>query len=408
MSSTEVLVVGGGATGVGIARDLAMRGVDATLVDRGGLNGGTTGRSHGLLHSGARYAENDPEGARECIAENRLLREIAPHCLGGEGGYFVSLVDDDPDYFDEKVAACRDLDIPVDVIEGEAAREAVPDLAATADRVAAVPDRVIHPSELVAATAADARDRGATIRPHTPVRDLIVEGDAVAGATVEAATNVETIRADHVVNATGAWAGELAAMADIDVAMRPSRGVMVAVDYEGLPVVLNRCRPPADGDIVVPHDDQVVLGTTSVDVDDPDDYPQEDWEIERCIEECGRMFPPAADATVERTWWGVRPLYGPDEDERPGGRGISRGFFVLDHADRDGIAGFTTVVGGKLTTHRRMAEAVSDRVCDRLGVDADCRTADEPLPFRDDPGGLAAAVDEFDAAAPSDADVAPR
>ncbi|WP_121820275.1 FAD-dependent oxidoreductase [Halostella salina] len=408
MSSTDVLVVGGGATGVGIARDLAIRGVDATLVDRDGLNGGTTGRSHGLLHSGARYAENDPEGARECIAESRVLREIAPHCLGGDGGYFVALADDDPDYFDEKVAACRDLDIPVDVLDGEAARETVPDLAATVDRVAAVPDRVIHPSALVAATAADARDHGATIRPHTPVRDLLVEGGRVAGAAVEAEAAVETIRADHVVNATGAWAGELAELAGVDVEMRPSRGVMVAVDYGGLPVVLNRCRPPADGDIVVPHADQAVLGTTSVDVDDPDDYPQEDWEVERCIEECARLLPPVADATVERVWWGVRPLYGPDEDERPGGRGISRGFFVLDHADRDGVAGFTTVVGGKLTTHRQMAEAVADRVCERLGVDADCRTADEPLPFRDDPEGLAAAVGEFDAAAPSDVDVDPH
>ncbi|WP_135821558.1 FAD-dependent oxidoreductase [Halostella litorea] len=408
MSSTDVLVVGGGATGVGIARDLAMRGVDATLVERNGLNGGTTGRSHGLLHSGARYAENDPEGARECIRENRVLREIAPHCLGGDGGYFVSLADDDPDYFDEKVAACRDLDIPVDVLGADAAREAVPDLAADAERVAAVPDRVIHPSALVAATAADAREHGATIRPHAPVTDLLVEGGAVAGATVETGAGTETVRADHVVNATGAWAGELAAMAGVEVAMRPARGVMVAVDYPGLPVVLNRCRPPADGDIVVPHDGQAVLGTTSVDVADPDDYPREDWEVERCVEECARLLPPVADAAVERTWWGVRPLYGPDEDERPGGRGISRGFFVLDHADRDGVPGFTTVVGGKLTTHREMAEAVADRVCGRLGVDAACRTADEPLPFRDDPAELAAAVDEFDAAAPSDADVVGR
>jgi glycerol-3-phosphate dehydrogenase len=405
MSSTDVLVVGGGCTGVGIVRDLAMRGVDATLVERDGLNGGTSGRSHGLLHSGARYAENDPEGGRECIRENRVLREIAPHCLGGDGGYFVSLSDDDPDYFDEKVAACRDLNIPVDVVDAETARETVPDLTVAAERVAAVPDRVIHPSALVAATAADARARGATVRPHTPVRELLVAGDTVAGATVETEAGMETIRADHVVNATGAWAGELAAMADVDVAMRPARGVMVAVDYPGVPVVLNRCRPPTDGDIVVPHRDQVVVGTTSVDVDDPDDYPREDWEVERCIEECARLLPPVADAPVERTWWGVRPLYGPDEDERPGGRGISRGFFVLDHADRDGVAGFTTVVGGKLTTHREMAEAVADHVCDRFGVDAACRTADEPLPFGDDPEGLGAAIEEFDAGAPSDADV---
>ena len=402
MSSTDVLVVGGGATGVGIARDLAMRGVDATLVDRGGLGSGTTGRSHGLLHSGARYAENDPSGAGECIQENRILRDIAGHCIGGDCGYFVQLADDDPEYFDEKLAACRDLNVPSDVITPDEARDAVPDLAADAERVMEVPDGVVYPSRLVAATAASAREHGATIRPDAPVRDLLVEDGTVVGARVETDGGAEALRADHVVNAAGAWAGEIADMATVDVEMRPSKGVMVAVDYPDLPVVLNRCRRPADGDIVVPHEAEAVLGTTSVDVDDPDEFDEERWEVERCIEECARMIPPVADAAVTRTYWGVRPLYGPDENERPGGRGISRGFFVLDHAERDGVAGFTTVVGGKLTTHRLMAEATADRVCDRLGVDGSCRTADEPLFGARPEEDLDAAIREFDAASPAD------
>ena len=94
---STVLVIGGGATGTGIARDLAMRGVDVTLVDRGGLGGGTSGRSHGLLHSGARYAEADAEGAEECIVENRTLRDIAGACVRETGGLFVRLDGDDPD-----------------------------------------------------------------------------------------------------------------------------------------------------------------------------------------------------------------------------------------------------------------------------------------------------------------------
>ena len=404
MSSTDVLVVGGGATGVGIARDLAMRGVDATLVDRGGLGSGTTGRSHGLLHSGARYAENDPSGAGECIQENRILRDIAGHCIGGDCGYFVQLADDEPEYFDEKLAACRDLNIPSDVITPDEARDAVPDLTDDAERVMEVPDGVIYPSRLVAATAASARDHGATIRPDAPVRGLLVENGTVVGARVDTDDGVKTLRADHVVNAAGAWAGEIAEMAAVDVEMRPSRGAMVAVDYPDVPVVLNRCRPPADGDIVVPHDSEAVLGTTSVDVDDPDEFDEERWEVERCIEECARMLPPVADAPVTRTYWGVRPLYGPDEDERPGGRGISRGFFVLDHADRDGVEGFTTVVGGKLTTHRLMAEATADRVCDRLGLDGACRTADEPLFGARSEADLNAAIREFGAASPADED----
>ncbi len=404
MDSSHALVVGGGGTGVGTARDLAMRGVDVTLVDRGGLGSGTTGRSHGLLHSGARYAENDPSGASECIRENRILRDIAGHCIGCDCGYFVQLTDDDPAYFDEKLSACRDLNVPAEVRTPDEVGDEVPDLTDDAERIMVVPDGVIYPSRLVAATAASAREHGATIRPNAPVRDLLVENDAVVGARVETDDGEETIRADHVVNAAGAWAGEVADMAAVDVAMRPAKGVMVAVDYPDLPVVLNRCRPPADGDIVVPHEGEVVLGTTSVAVDDPDEFDEERWEVERCIEECARMLPPVADAAVERTYWGVRPLYGPDEDEREGERGISRGFFVLDHADRDGLDGFTTVVGGKLTTHRLMAEAVADHVCGRFGVDVPCRTPDEPLYGAGGPGAVQDAIREFHALSPADED----
>lgn len=116
--SNEVVVVGGGATGVGVARDLALRGVDVTLCERGGLGAGTTGRSHGLLHSGARYATVDPDGAAECIQENQILREIAGEAVADTGGLFVQLPGDAPDHFDDRVAACRELDIPVEELSG--------------------------------------------------------------------------------------------------------------------------------------------------------------------------------------------------------------------------------------------------------------------------------------------------
>jgi len=122
---TDVLVIGGGATGTGIARDLALRGVDVTLAERGGLSSGTSGRSHGLLHSGARYAEADGREARECLEENRILRDIAGDCIRETGGLFVQLADDDPAYFEAKRDACEDVGIPTDVIDGESAREAV-------------------------------------------------------------------------------------------------------------------------------------------------------------------------------------------------------------------------------------------------------------------------------------------
>ncbi|ELZ24878.1 glycerol-3-phosphate dehydrogenase [Halosimplex carlsbadense 2-9-1] len=402
---TTVLVIGGGATGAGVARDLALRGCDVTLVDRGGLQEGTTARSHGLLHSGARYAEADEAGAEECIAENRTLRNIAGAAIADTGGLFVQLAEDDPDYFDAKRDACERIGIPVEVLDGDEARAAVPDLAAGVERAMHVPDAVVSPSRLVAANARDAADHGAAVHYDSPVEGIRVADGEVAGVAVGGALD-ETISPEVVVNATGAWAGDLAAMAGVSVEMRPTRGLMVSVEHARLGTVLNRCREPGDGDIVVPHEREAVLGTTSVAVEDPDKYERADWERERVREECAAMCPPLADAARVREWWGVRPLYEPDEADR-GGRGISRGFFLLDHAD-EGVGNFLSVVGGKLTTYRLMAEATADAVCERLGVDEPCSTAAEPLPGADDPDTLDGFVADIGGPGPSDSDTAGR
>lgn len=402
---TDVLVVGGGATGAGVARDLALRGVDVTLVERGGLSSGTSGRSHGLLHSGARYAENDPRGAEECLAESETLKNIAGACVRDTGGLFIQLAEDDPEYFEAKRDSCANIGIPAETIDGDEAREVIPDLAADVERVLEVPDTVVYPSRLIAANAADARAHGATIRPHAPVESITVDNGQVTSVHVGGTVD-DQVCADYVVNATGAWAGEFAAMAGVDIEMQPTRGVMVAVDYDGLVPVLNRCRDPDDGDIIVPHETEAVLGTTSVPVRDPDNYETEDWEIETSIKECAAMLPPVADAAEIRTWWGVRPLYAPDENER-GARGISRGFFLLDHAT-DGVTNLVSIVGGKLTTYRRMAEATADLICEKAGVSADCITANRTLPNVDEPDQLDTFVAEFDGQGPTDEDVVGR
>jgi glycerol-3-phosphate dehydrogenase len=374
MHEKGVVVIGGGVTGVGVARDLARRGVDVTLLERGELATGASGAMHGLLHSGARYAVKDAQSARSCITENRVLRDIAADCIEDTGGLFVSLPSDPDDYLDRLESACDEVGIETERLTGTEAREREPGLAPETEAALAVPDGGIDPMALVAATAADAESHGAAIHQQTPVADLLVEDGTVVGVE----TTDETIRADHVVNAAGAWADRVAALAGVDIEMRASRGAMSVTTGRHADTVVNRCRPKSSGDIVVPSGGHSILGTTDVTVEDPDEFPEEEWEVELLFEELTPVVPALAEAELSHTYWGVRPLY---EPEATGDSvGFSRDYSVLDHADRDDVAGLTSAVGGKLTTYRAMAESVSDAVCDRLGVEINSDTAEAPLP----------------------------
>jgi glycerol-3-phosphate dehydrogenase len=109
----HIVIIGGGGTGAALAHDLTLRGFEVSLFERGEFLSGTTGRHHGLLHSGARYAVHDPAAARECIQENKILRKIAPEAFEQNDGLFVALDETDLNYRAVFLTSCRDCGIPV-------------------------------------------------------------------------------------------------------------------------------------------------------------------------------------------------------------------------------------------------------------------------------------------------------
>ncbi|WP_136717164.1 anaerobic glycerol-3-phosphate dehydrogenase subunit GlpA [Halorientalis salina] len=407
----SVLVIGGGSTGCGIARDLAMRGLDVTLVEKGNLTHGTTGRMHGLLHSGGRYAVSDQASARECIQETRVLEEIASHCVEETGGLFVKRPEDTEEYFERKLRGCDECDIPTEVLSGREARQREPYLAKDIDKAITVPDGAIDPFRLCVANAVSAENHGARIETHAEVTDLLVEAGEVVGVEVRhqsgkgtrshgAAGTIEEIEADYVVNATGAWAGQIGEMAGVDIEVRPSKGVMTVMNVRQVDTVINRCKPKGNADIIVPHETTAILGTTDAEVDDPEDYPEEQWEVDLMIDELSKLVPKLQSARTIRSYWGVRPLYEPPGSGTTDSEDITRDFFLLDHAERDGLPGMTSIVGGKFTTYRMMAEDISDHVCAKLGVSATCRTADVALPGSKNYRVLEDAMDDYGLTSP--------
>ena len=162
-----MLVVGGGSTGAGVVRDAAMRGFSAILVERGDLAVGTTGRFHGLLHSGGRYAVKDPVAAVECVDENAILRRTAADCIEDTGGLFVTTKWDDPAFGDEFTRGCHETGVLVEEIPVSEALRREPRLDPTISRAFTVPDASIDPWKLVSGCARSAREPGAGMRRIT-------------------------------------------------------------------------------------------------------------------------------------------------------------------------------------------------------------------------------------------------
>lgn len=376
---TEVLVVGGGSTGAGVLRDAAMRGFSAVLVERGDLATGTTGRFHGLLHSGGRYAVKDPKAAEECILENRVLRRIAADCIEDTGGLFVTTPLDDAAYADRFVEACQAVDIPVDEIPVAEALRREPRLNPKISRAFLVPDAAIDSWKTVWACVRSARDHGGKVLPYHEVVRLIMDGATVTGAVVRDPSGEEQeIRARFVINAAGAWAGTIADMAGCRVQVLPGKGIMIAMNHRLVNTVVNRCDMPGDGDIIVPIRTVSVIGTTDTKVADPDDWEINEAEVQQMLEAGENLVPGFRRSRALRVWGGVRPLF--QETEVVETRDVTRSHTLLNHRVRDGVDGFLTITGGKFVTFRLMAEETVDAVCAELGEDRPCRTAEEPLP----------------------------
>lgn len=177
----DVIVIGGGATGAGTARDCALRGLRTILVERLDFTAGATGRNHGLLHSGARYAHTDPESAAECIKENIIIKRIARHCVEDTGGLFVTLPEDSLDYQREFVADCGKAGIHVDELSPEEAVHLEPAVNPNLIGAVRVPDGSIDPFRLTTANVLDARLHGADILTYHEVIGFLREGDRITG-----------------------------------------------------------------------------------------------------------------------------------------------------------------------------------------------------------------------------------
>lgn len=377
---TEVLIIGGGVTGAGIMRDLALRGIHCILVEKHDLCAGASGGNHGLLHSGSRYVSNDLQSAIECRQEGEILKKIGGHCIEETGGLFVSVEGDDEEFAQKFPEYCAQANIHCQKISTRDAREMEPHLSERLVAAYEVPDATIDPFHLALENVAHAtQHNGSQYLPHCAIVEFVTSGATLTEAICldERSGQRFTIKARQFINAGGGWAMNIASMAGCtDVHLLWSKGTLLVSHDRLTDRVINRLRPPGDGDILVPGGTVSVLGTTSVRTDDIDRVLPTVEEVNVNVREGMAMIPALATTRYIRAFSRVRPLV--QSSGKGNDRDVARSFSLFNHEDT--LENFCTITGGKLTTFRLMAEKTADLVAARLGNTEPCTTHTTALP----------------------------
>ncbi|MBU3954624.1 MAG: anaerobic glycerol-3-phosphate dehydrogenase subunit A [Proteobacteria bacterium] len=376
----QVLIIGAGVTGTGIARDLALRGISSLVIEKGNINDGASGRNHGLLHSGARYVGSDLDSASECAQEARILKRIAPHCIEETKGLYVAVKGDDESYVADFPGLCKKAGVFCQALCVKEALALEPGLSKDTIAVFRVDDASVDPFHLSLENMNQAIEHGAVYYSNCQAMGFSLEKKVIRKVSVQNCLTGECFKITPrvIINATGAWAGMVAQLAGIGLDMIYSKGSLLVTHNRLTTHVINRLRPAADGDILVPGRTVSIFGTTSVRLDNLESIRPEFDEIDFLIDQGAQMVPGLETARYIRAYAGVRPLVRSQNETRGDDRTVSRGFYLFDHA-KDGVDNFVTITGGKVTTYRLMAEKTADLAAEKLKISTPCTTADTPL-----------------------------
>jgi glycerol-3-phosphate dehydrogenase len=417
----DVVVIGGGITGAGVALDAATRGYSVALVEKADYAAGTSSRSSKLIHGGLRYLQNFDLGlVREALLERRLLVKLAPHLVRPLKLVVPAFEGDRPDrltgiglnMYDvmatprlrgrrsaRRAAAEAGADPDGDwsperhrLISGEEVIELLPALSGRNPTGGYLfYDCQADDARLVLTVLGEAERFGSICANRLEVVELVRDDGRESGVRVR---DLETgtsfvVHADNVVNATGVWADrirpeELHSEADVPT-IRPSRGTHITIGHDDLPLVAGAVVPAAGGRTIfaLPWLGRSLIGTTDNDYDgDIDHVTPSAGDIEYLLEATNSFFGTGLSAgDLTGAYAGVRPLISTGDTKKS--VDISRKAELYETS-----SGMITITGGKLTTWRRMAKLAVDRMVERDGRSAPCRTEEIPLGLAIDPASL--------------------
>lgn len=396
----DVVVIGGGINGTGVARDCALRGLRVALFEKNDLAFGASGNNSGMIHGGVRYLTDHPEVTEQSCRDSGYIQAIAPNLLfripflfpipndSRKAAVMLAAVDAFFSFYDRYQPLKHGK--PHTRLTPSEVRTLEPGL--TTDLAGAITfdEWGTDGHRLCVLNAIDAREHGAKIHVHTEVEALLREeqSDGTRGRVHGVVTRDtltgkrETTTAKIVINATGAWAPITAALGgESGTKVRPGKGIHVCYDRRVSNYAVVSHAIDGRQIFVMPWGNLSWIGTTDDDYfGDLDDMRATTDEVRYLVSGVARVLPSIRDARIIGTTVGARPTlyaYGPTEDE------LSREHEIVDHGRKDGVAGLYSMIGGKLASFRIFAEEMTDVVAKELDVKSPCTTHTAALPGGD-------------------------
>ncbi|MDQ6691283.1 MAG: FAD-dependent oxidoreductase [Candidatus Dormibacteraeota bacterium] len=386
VSAHDAVVIGGGVTGAGVARDLARRGASVLLLEKDDYGGGTSGASSWMIHGGPRYLEFDWRTTRLSCEDAGKIVAIARHMvhrvvfllpvLAGDK-HNIERLETAMEVYD-RFQPLKGSNPHIRLTAGEA-RRLEPGLTDQLLGAMTMEEWGVDPHRLTWANVQDAVEHGATAANHSRVIGIIRDGRQVLGVRYRGPDGgVHEARAKVTINATGPWSPGVAGMAGLEVKLRPAKGIHLVYDRRISNYAISADGVDGRGLLLVPHGNFTLVGTTDDDFyGDPDDIEVMPDEVDYILQAFDRILPGLRGHRAIRATAGVRPTiyrWRSYEDD------LSRRHELVDHETRDATPGLVSIIGGKLSMYRLMAEETADLVCRKLGLEQPCTTGTAPLP----------------------------
>ncbi len=385
----DLIIIGGGINGAGIARDASMRGMKTILFEKNDFAAGATGASSGLIHGGLKYLETDRYVTYKSCLDSGYIQQIAHHMLF-RVPFIVPLKKNHP----KGVIFLEMMETFFSAYDGfqklkngkkhirltpEETFQLHPGVSKDILGAVTMDEYGIDPFRLTILNIVAAKESNAEIMNHTEVISLIKEDGVVKGVEVFNKLKKErySVYGKVVLNATGAWSPIFAKKNNFEVKMRPAKGVHLVIDRKISNYAVGTFSIDGRQVFVMPHENSTIIGTTDDDYyGDPDDIPITNDEVEYLLQAAENIIPDIRKHKVIRAFAGVRPtIFGEHclEDQ------LSRDHELFDHKG-EGFANLLSLIGGKLAAYRMISEEVTDTVAKLVGNGNECTTHTTYLP----------------------------